>query len=84
MNNKIKSQEEYKYMQDYLTGVTGISNENNLFSYLNKIDNYFYKHRLIKKVLFSLESIFERINKYINVIILILIILLTFFFSRED
>lgn len=85
MNNKIKSQEEYKYIQDYLTGVTDISNynENNLFSYLNKIDNYFYKHGLIKRVLFSLESIFERINKYINVIILILIILLTFFFPEK-
>ncbi|MBI3026618.1 hypothetical protein HYY70_00760 [Candidatus Woesearchaeota archaeon] len=83
MNHKIKSHEEYKYMQDYLTGVTGIPNESNLFSYLNKLDNYFYKNRLINRIFLSLDITFEKMGKHLNVVILILIILLTLFYSEK-
>ena len=83
INNKIKSQNEYKYMLDYLIGITGIPSEDNLFSYLNKVDIHYHKNRFINKIFLSIDIIFEKINKHFNVIILILIILLTIFFSEK-
>lgn len=83
LDSHINNQEEYKNMQNYMEGISDIKKGDNLFSYLNKIDDYLDKKRRLNKVLSGIDLFFRKGGEHLTVIISIIVLILLFFFPGK-